>query len=137
MKSIDLLAAVLLTLGAWFFLSLFIGSGVAIFLMAIGLEQWLNHSWLKWVIAPVPIILALFSGRFIWKTLQENKDGNFWWAARGAIIVGGLGLVGGVVGPILLAPDSNQGPLLGIIFTGPLGFVIGGTMGLLLRRRGE
>ncbi|MBC7781731.1 MAG: hypothetical protein H7125_16680, partial [Proteobacteria bacterium] len=36
----------------------------------------------------------------------------------------------GFVGPILVVPEANQGPLLGIFFTGPLGVVVGLVWGL-------
>lgn len=48
--------------------------------------------------------------------------------------LGFLGFVGGFFGPILLTPDSNQGPLLGILFTGPLGVVLGCLLGGALVR---
>ena len=44
---------------------------------------------------------------------------------RTAMIVGGVAFAAGFFGPILLAPDANQGPLLGIFITGPLGFAVG------------
>ena len=47
-----------------------------------------------------------------------------------ALILGGIGFVGGFVGPIILTPDANQGPLLGIFITGPLGFIIGLAYGM-------
>ena len=52
--------------------------------------------------------------------------------------LGGLGFVLGVFGPMLLAPDANQGPLLGIFITGPLGF-FSGLFGAIWRewRRGS
>jgi hypothetical protein len=50
-------------------------------------------------------------------------------AILGALILGGLGFVGGYFGPILFAPEANQGPLLGIFITGPLGFAVGGILG--------
>jgi hypothetical protein len=31
----------------------------------------------------------------------------------------------GFVGPMFVVPDANQGPLLGIFYTGPAGFVVG------------
>jgi hypothetical protein len=43
----------------------------------------------------------------------------------GALLTGVVGFSAGFFGPIILSPDSNQGPLLGIFFTGPLGFVMG------------
>lgn len=53
----------------------------------------------------------------------------FLWAAGGAVILGLTGLAGGFFGPLILAPEANQGPLLGIFITGPLGVVIGAVVG--------
>jgi hypothetical protein len=50
----------------------------------------------------------------------------------GGIIVGGIGFVAGFVGPIIFTPESNQGPLLGIFITGPLGFIVGALAGYLI-----
>jgi hypothetical protein len=36
-----------------------------------------------------------------------------------------VGLFAGVLGPIYLSPDANQGPLLGIFITGPAGAILG------------
>jgi hypothetical protein len=55
--------------------------------------------------------------------------------ARWALILGILGFLGGFVGPIVFNPGANQGPLLGIFITGPLGFVIGAIVGLVLALR--
>ena len=44
----------------------------------------------------------------------------------------GLGIIGfsfGFFGPMIFTPDANQGPLLGIFITGPLGAVAGGLIG--------
>ncbi len=49
---------------------------------------------------------------------------------RTAIMVGGVTFAAGFFGPIILAPDANQGPLLGIFITGPLGFTLGLAWGL-------
>lgn len=46
-------------------------------------------------------------------------------ALLGALIVGGISFAVGFFGPILLQPDSPQGPMLGIFFTGPVGFIVG------------
>jgi len=47
----------------------------------------------------------------------------------GGAIVGSVGFAAGFFGPIIFMPDSNQGPLLGIFITGPLGFVVGAVGG--------
>ncbi len=44
---------------------------------------------------------------------------------------GGIGFSAGFFGPIIFTPQANQGPLLGIFITGPLGFVLGGIAGFL------
>ena len=46
--------------------------------------------------------------------------------------VGGISFLIGVLGPMIWMPSSNQGPLLGILITGPLGFVLGCVGGALL-----
>ena len=52
-------------------------------------------------------------------------------AMRPALIVGGIGFAAGFFGPILLTPEANQGPLLGIFITGPIGFLIGLVYGVV------
>ena len=93
---------------------------------------------------PVRIVAGLVGAisvaRYIWKRpdgplLPEGVGGS---VAIGAVSVGAVGFLGGFIGPILLMPEANQGPLLGIFFTGPLGVVIGAIGGGLLavwRRR--
>jgi len=49
------------------------------------------------------------------------------------LALGGTGLAAGFLGPLLLNPQANQGPLLGIFITGPAGAVAGGLLGLSLR----
>jgi hypothetical protein len=55
-------------------------------------------------------------------------------AIRPALIVGGIGFAAGFFGPIVLKPDANQGPLLGIFITGPIGFVLGLIYGVIRER---
>ncbi len=50
----------------------------------------------------------------------------------GAMIIGGISFAVGFFGPIVLTPDANQGPLLGIFYTGPLGFFAGAVIGALV-----
>lgn len=59
---------------------------------------------------------------------------------KSALILGVSGFVLGFIGPLILAPGANQGPLLGIFITGPAGVVLGGLIGLgvgAISRRGE
>jgi hypothetical protein len=48
-----------------------------------------------------------------------------------AVILGAIAFAVGFFGPLVWAPDANQGPLLGIFITGPLGFVFGLGWGVL------
>lgn len=41
------------------------------------------------------------------------------------LIVGGTGFAAGFLGPVIFAPGANQGPLVGILISGPGGAVLG------------
>lgn len=56
-------------------------------------------------------------------------------ALLGGFILGGIGFVLGFFGPLVIAPDANQGPLLGIFITGPAGFVVGTLAGTFVHGR--
>lgn len=49
----------------------------------------------------------------------------------GALLLGSLGFVLGFFGPMILDPHGNQGPLLGLLITGPGGVLLGGPLGAL------
>jgi hypothetical protein len=44
------------------------------------------------------------------------------------LIIGGAGFATGFFGPLIFAPDANQGPLVGILISGPGGVVLGGLL---------
>jgi hypothetical protein len=74
---------------------------------------------------------GIVAGWIVW-SFTGNRHCNFFMSALGgALILGGIGFVGGFFGPLLFAPDANQGPLIGMFVTGPLGFVVGGIAGVL------
>jgi hypothetical protein len=56
-------------------------------------------------------------------------------ALKGGCTLGIIGFVLGFVGPIILTPEANQGPMLGIYITGPWGFVIGLIGGAIMAMR--
>lgn len=53
-------------------------------------------------------------------------------AAKGGCLLGLIGFAGGFFGPMIFAPDANQGPMLGIFFTGPAGLVLGLLIGAVV-----
>ena len=52
-------------------------------------------------------------------------------SVRMAFIFGAISLLVGYVGPLILYPDNNLGPLIGIFGTGPAGFAIGALIGFI------
>ena len=52
-----------------------------------------------------------------------------------ALFVGGFTFAIGYFGPLIWAPEANQGPLLGIFYTGPLGLAVGLVWGLVRAAR--
>jgi hypothetical protein len=49
------------------------------------------------------------------------------------IVLGGAGFAAGFLGPIALNPEANQGPLVGIFVSGPLGALAGLVLGTIFR----
>jgi uncharacterized membrane protein YeaQ/YmgE (transglycosylase-associated protein family) len=41
------------------------------------------------------------------------------------MVLGAIGFLTGFFGPMIFSPESNQGPLVGIFFSGPAGAVLG------------
>jgi hypothetical protein len=58
---------------------------------------------------------------------------NRWWRGEHpigfALFVGAISFSAGFFGPMVLDPGANQGPLLGIFITGPMGLVLGAVWG--------
>jgi hypothetical protein len=81
-----------------------------------------------WVDLWVPIVLWLLTMSLLcWSVVVADR------ARRASVrsswqagwMVGGIGFLLGFVGPLVVTPTANLGPLLGILLTGPLGFVVG------------
>lgn len=65
----------------------------------------------------------------VWRATADAAPGLVPSMLKGAGLIGGISFITGYVGPMILTPESNLGPLLGIIVTGPIGFVVGGIAG--------
>lgn len=81
---------------------------------------------------------GICGGRYTWLTVATAPTSLHTGILTGALVVGGLGFALGFFGPMIFAPQANQGPLLGIFITGPLGAVLGAVGGALrwqLRKR--
>lgn len=90
-------------------------------LMAAGLPFWFSQV--------VSLASAALVGRLVWLRTASVHAGLIGSIGLGAVMVGTVGFIGGFLGPIIFMPGANQGPLLGIFITGPLGFVLGAIAG--------
>lgn len=86
---------------------------------------------------PLAVLLVTISALCWWLAfrghLPESRTAihDTW---RGGWLVGGAGFAAGFIGPLVIWPGASLGPLLGILFTGPVGFVLGALGAILLRR---
>jgi membrane-bound metal-dependent hydrolase YbcI (DUF457 family) len=92
--------------------------------LSVGEQYWIRNL--------VSALAALAIGWFIWNTTKAGSaQGLASSIFSGAVMLGGIGFFGGFFGPIIFTPSANQGPMLGIFITGPLGFLIGAFGGLI------
>jgi hypothetical protein len=85
----------------------------------------------RWIPSIVSLLCAIACGWFAWKRLGATPVGLIASSLYGAIMLGAIAFCAGFFGPIIFTPGANQGPLLGIFITGPLGFLIGGIGGVI------
>jgi hypothetical protein len=88
-----------------------------------------------WIGSLVALAAAAFVSRTVWNGTAEVSPSAAVMAGLGAAILGGLGFVAGFFGPMIFAPDANQGPMLGLFITGPAGVVIGAIAGAMYAKR--
>jgi hypothetical protein len=84
------------------------------------------------------VVLAALGARYVWLRTRSADAGLAASMLLGALLVGAVAFCPGFFGPIFLMPHANQGPLLGLFITGPLGFVagaVGGALYWLVRNR--
>jgi hypothetical protein len=78
-----------------------------------------------------PLLPAGAAVVLAWRSSRAASQGVFMTAAYWAVVAGAVSFCLGFFGPMLLDPGANQGPLLGLFITGPLGFIVGGICGLI------
>ncbi|MDI7861988.1 hypothetical protein MRS76_08475 [Rhizobiaceae bacterium n13] len=89
---------------------------------------------------PMSLVAGCVAAAFAWCSMGWKEAGLSSAIASGALITGSLGLVAGFFGPIFLSPTSDEGPMLGLFVTGPLGALAGGAYGAfrwIWRQRGD
>lgn len=75
------------------------------------------------------LTMALFCWWFALRGHLAESRARIRAAVMGGFVIGGIAFAAGFIGPIVFAPDANQGPLLGIFITGPIGFAAGSAAG--------
>lgn len=81
-----------------------------------------------WLRTAVALAGALLAGWSAWKVATGEKVSVGLAVLSGALMLGGLCFIIGFLGPMVLAKDTSQGPLIGLFIAAPLG-VITGAMG--------
>jgi hypothetical protein len=89
-----------------------------------------NDGWIFWVPSTSWLVTM---GLLCWwsavagdRMKSRTRIRSSW---RAGFLLGGVGLMAGFLGPLILSPKASLGPLLGILLTGPLGFVLGALVG--------
>ncbi len=119
--------------GSWKILRILVGVGSAIpalfafLLIRTNIDQ--PFSWAGVSFVSFPITIATLGWWFALFGHRATHRSWIMWALTGGVALGVIGFIGGFVGPLIFAPEANQGPLLGIIITGPLGFLAGFWLG--------
>ncbi len=101
-------------------------AGFAVWLALRNLRLPTRDGWIFWV--PVTLWFLTMSLLCWWSALsghQATSRAGIRASWRAGWIVGAAGRAIGFVGPLVISPKASLGPLLGILLTGPLGFVVG------------
>jgi hypothetical protein len=109
-------------------------SGVAAWLTVHNAMRDQLDSWIFWV--PMALWLLAMALLCWWAVLgsgEATTRARIRAAWRSGWALGAVGLISGFFGPLVIRPDANLGPLLGIMVTGPLGFVLGVFGGVIAR----
>jgi hypothetical protein len=103
----------------------FFGAFLVAWLLALALLP----GGVAWAANLLALAAAFYVARQVWIGTAEGATSVPVMAGLGAVTLGGLGFVAGFFGPMIFAPEANQGPMLGIFITGPAGVVIGAIAG--------
>ena len=79
----------------------------------------------------ISLVAAIAVARYTWTHADVPPASVAGAVAYGVILCGGIGFTAGFFGPMIFAPGANQGPLLGIFITGPVGVGVGAVAGLV------
>lgn len=104
-------------------------------LLVLGNQIRLGFDPLGAILGSSAATVAIISWWFALRGHIATSRARLKFCLRGGLILGGIGFAAGFLGPVILQPSANQGPLLGILVTGPLGFVLGAVIGWIYAQR--
>lgn len=79
----------------------------------------------------IPFIVSVAAARYVWVRADRLPRHAAACTFYGAVLFGGIGFAAGFLAPMILMPEANQGPLLGIFITGPAGVLLGALAGFV------
>lgn len=126
MKKISQIVLSFFTFVASFYFSFWIIGG----LLTIPFKE--PKEWILIIPYVFAFLIAAYLAFIVWGKNNPKKNSNPTqgdYIISGAIGLGVIGFLAGFVGPLIFMPDANQGPLLGILITGPGGVVLGAVGG--------
>jgi len=99
----------------------------------------ITTSFSNWVSIFFSLASAALAAGFAWKLIAGEKMNALTAVIGGALILGGLFFTLGFLGPMIIAKDTSQGPMIGIFIAAPLGVILGGIGGYVYvsRKRGN
>ena len=88
-----------------------------------------------WLSVAVSSGCAALAAWFAWILISGKKTGTLMAIAGGALLLGGLFFTVGFLGPMVVAKDTSQGPMIGIFIAAPLGVIVGAIGGYVYASR--
>jgi hypothetical protein len=114
------------------------GSAAVLAAFWLGRHNLAHTRWEAWIFwLPFTLLLATVGGLCWWFALQGHRAASRRGMAAswlGGSLVGAVAFVAGFAGPLIATPGATLGPLLGILVTGPLGFVVGALGGFVVHK---
>ncbi len=111
---------------------------VGLLFVAVAVQSGLNLATGSWLFAGFTIGTIALAALSFWFAISAHSgvaNVEWWRSARAGLVLGTVFLLAGYVVPLVVAPDNNLGPLIGVFGTGPAGFALGTLIGFVRARR--
>lgn len=123
----------------WFYRGAAAAAGVLAAMVGVRklLEQGASNAFSHWFDAWLTVAPLLTALILLWVAARlgvPEEQPAIKTGCRIGLLAGAVGFLGGILGPILFAPEANQGPLIGIFITGPAGAIFGTIVGMAAAR---